>query len=149
MPTLSPDAGQSRFDQLVTLLQPFSGEQPLLSRTSPQHKAAWWLATTDGLELDFSTVSTDKIVQRYVLALLWYALGGEAWGDSKQYLSSLLTCLWGGITCNDAGLVTEIDLANNYLVGWLPTEIGFFSNLEVLLLGKNVCVSCSLIYSYR
>ncbi len=139
MPTLSPVLGKARFDQLIGILQPISGLFPFTETTSPQYKAAWWLATTDGLQLDFSTETSDKIVQRYVLALLWYTFGGESWDNRKNYVTDLLTCLWDDVSCDDNGLVIEIDLQDNNLVGWMPSEIGFFPNLQTLVLGMYIC----------
>jgi hypothetical protein len=137
MPTLPPAVGQSRFDQLVAILSPISGAATFNDSSSPQHKAAWWLASTDGLELDFSLEVFDKVVQRYILALLYYALDGDNWTSRKNYVTDSASCLWGGTSCDAEGLVIEIDLGSNALVGSIPSEIGFFPNMKQLSLNTN------------
>jgi len=135
--TLSPQLGKERFDQLVGILQPISGSSSFGDSSSAQYKAAWWLAAIDGIQMDFSSVRSDKIIQRYVLALLWYGLGGENWKNRKNYASDLVTCSWDGVSCDTNGIVIEIDLGDNNLVGRLPSEIGFFPNLQSLVLERN------------
>lgn len=139
--TLPPGLGQARFDELVPILQPVSGLSHFSDTSSPQYKAAWWLATTDGAQLDFATEAGEKIIQRYVLALLWYALGGEGWESKKKYVTEISTCSWDDIVCDDDGLVIEIDLRENNLIGWIPSEIGSFPYLQTLVLGTFMCVS--------
>jgi hypothetical protein len=138
MPTLPPALGESRFEQLVGILAPaVSSTTTFVDTSSPQYKAAWWLATTDGLNLDFSLEVFDRVAQRYVMALLYHALDGENWLTKSGYVSDFPTCQWLGTSCDAEGLVTAIDLGSNAMVGSIPFEIGFFPNMQELLLDAN------------
>ena len=49
--------------------------QNLLNDSTPQGKAIRWLAEEDGLEVDPS--ESEVLVQRYALAVIYYATGGK------------------------------------------------------------------------
>ena len=136
-PTLPPAIGQSRFDLLIEILAPLSPAEVFSDPSSPQYKAAWWLATSDGLVLDFETTAFDEIAQRYTMATLFYALDGENWEERNGYVTSLPTCQWGRTFCNEEGLVTKLDLAGNSLAGSIPQETGFFPNMQDVRLEDN------------
>lgn len=77
------------------------------------------------------------------LKALYAATGGDMWKNNsgwvvnREYpprLDSLAK--WYGITLSD-GRVTELDLSENGLTGFLPVELGALSHLQVLDLGRN------------
>lgn len=92
----------------------------------------------DGHNVDFATEVFDKVAQRYILAVVFYALDGENWKLRHHYVTDLTTCLWRYVTCNAEGLLIQIDLGNNNLAGSIPAEIGFIPNLEELILDSNL-----------
>lgn len=139
MPTLPPAIGLARFDQLIGLLAQISDSSKFSDTTSPQYEAAWWLATTDGLQLDFSTEAFDIVAQRYILALLFFGLGGNGWESRKNFVSDIETCSWSDVTCNAEGLVIAVDLGSNDLAGSIPAELGFIPNMQELTLGTICC----------
>ena len=119
---------------------------------TPQHKALWWLANNDTLlemleepffEIENNTVlGHDRIHQRYVLVLLFFATGGSSsWTDSLNFLSEGNECDWSlAIGCsNEQGTdsVTHLELAENNLMGSLPLELGALTHLEALQMAKN------------
>ena len=53
--------------------------------------------------------SDPLLVQRFVLALLYFELDGQNW-VYKHFLKGDDECTWDGITCNQSGEVTEISL---------------------------------------
>ncbi len=62
----------------------------------------------------------DKIRQRFVLATLYFSTNGENWYNSTDYLTSKDECDWGlsdYTTCSIDGLITELKLTDNNLVG--------------------------------
>ncbi|MGK3751250.1 MAG: hypothetical protein ACI8RD_003550, partial [Bacillariaceae sp.] len=70
-----------------------SSTKDLYDSTSPQYRAAKWLADDDSERLVVPTSSTTttspfNFVQRYVLAVLYFALGGGGGGDSNNGSSS-------------------------------------------------------------
>lgn len=78
------------------------------------------------------------------LQALYAATGGENWRNNsgwvvnREYPPRLDDlAMWYGITLSD-GRVTELDLSDNGLIGFLPAELGALSHLQVLDLGHNV-----------
>ncbi len=99
----------------------------LLSDTStPQGKALEWL-----LNYDEARVCPDakKLIQRYVLAVMYFSTGGEEWfkcssnnpkcGDEypflnrTKFLSSGSECFWAGIRCSESMCVTQIEFGKS------------------------------------
>ena len=95
-----------------------------------------WLADDDPATLDFELVSTDEVLEQFVLALLYFSTKGENWGDSSGFLSASSICSWKGVSCDTSKDVIEMDLYSNNLNGLLPTELGLLTNLEGLGLCK-------------
>ena len=100
------------------------------------------------------------LAQRYALAVLYFATGGDSWKEcsrdltskcessdgsglqsSAHFLSSGPVCAWFGLTCSDEqkkGLVSWIDLSSNGLSGSIPDELSLLiDNLELLWLSSN------------
>lgn len=112
---------------------------------TPQNIALQWLIDEDPLQVcpeDFLDVQ-----QRYILAVLYYATGGDQWdncnalssatqspcvgGEGQRFLSSSDVCFWFGISCNRLR-VSGISIDENNLRGELPEEIGFLEQIEDL-----------------
>lgn len=143
------------------------------SAESPQLQALRWLAqmpddetlrvrdagTTTSTPQSPVEADTD-LAQRYALAVLYFATGGDSWKEcsrdltskcessdgsglqsSSHFLSTGSVCAWFGLTCSDEqkkGLVTWIDLSNNGLSGSIPDELSLLKdNLELFWLCSN------------
>mmetsp|Transcript_6228 Transcript_6228/g.15134 ORF Transcript_6228/g.15134 Transcript_6228/m.15134 type:complete len:436 (+) Transcript_6228:114-1421(+) len=98
-----------------------------------------------------------KILQRYVLALTYFATFGASWDIQAQFLSEEHECSWNeptplewiledavlkssneaiGVFCNESGFVQGLKLRWNDLSGTLPHELSYFKDtLEELDLG--------------
>ena len=102
-----------RVEQFRRLLQPISGEA-LEDSSSPQFQALKWIAHADPAKLSVGQDSSQVIQQRYVAAVLYFALGGETWTDQYNFLSANKTCEWlvnkDGIQCDDRDEVISIHL---------------------------------------
>jgi hypothetical protein len=97
---------------------------PTLEDSSyPQHLAAMFVADGDMYQMDLTEENAEKFVERYVLALLYYALGGADWNYQLKFLSSRDHCEWNqefttpagktlldGVICNEDGHVIELNL---------------------------------------
>lgn len=104
--------------------------------TSPQSQALNWLVYEDPAKLDPSSID---LVQRFLVANLWYNMGGLLWKSVSLWKTSASECDWFGISCNSGTLrVQRIVLEDNNLVGTIPLEIGGFSSLTNLRLGNNL-----------
>jgi Leucine-rich repeat (LRR) protein len=115
------------------------------------HLAAAFVADGDSLQLGTSPVDAKRLVERFVLALIYYHFEGPKWSYDLKFLSGLDHCDWNdyfetesgktvrqGVICNDDGDVVELDLSWNNLLGdELPMEIGHLSELETLHMHYN------------
>ena len=96
--------------------------------------------------------SDSNLVQRYILAVLYFQMNGDAWSSCGQssnscegdfFLSNSSECQWGGIQCNSSGEIEHIILDENKLSGSLPREVGFLFSLKTLKLDGNKNISGS------
>ena len=74
------------------------------------------------------------------LRALYQTTGGRTWADSTNWLTGQPLGSWFGVTTDEGGRVTALELANNRLEGRLPPELGLIETLEVLNLGGNQLV---------
>jgi hypothetical protein len=131
----------------VLLAQADLDGMALSSPGTPQYQALNWLAYEDPADLDFMLVPPDELLQRFIIALLYFSTAGETWDDSEAFLSASSVCSWtGAIVCDPTvvesyPMVVEIHLSGNNLRGQLPTELSLLSKLENLDLCKFATVS--------
>ncbi|KAL3940898.1 MAG: hypothetical protein SGBAC_004641 [Bacillariaceae sp.] len=139
---------------LVFLVQNgISTETNLHNSESPQNKAAKWIANTDSLHVTPSM--HNDFLDRYVLAVLYFALGGDAsWAHSLNFLEPEHVCKWRktfkdiqgselvyGVTdCHEIDnkqVPVGLSMAFQSLRGTLPDELRFLTGLETLILQYN------------
>jgi Leucine-rich repeat (LRR) protein len=79
-----------------------------------------------------------SLIQTNALEALYNATSGVRWiSNSNWKVGNPCTNNWYGVTCNSDGLVTELALQSNNLVGNIPTEIGNLTQLTSLNLRGN------------
>lgn len=136
---------------LINVFSPYSSIEALTSRNSPQNKAVEYISDFLGsgsfAEADFTEQSL--IVQRYVMAVVYFALGGEDWlacgserpscgafGSSAAWLVGDDLCSWHMVQCNDrqqvVSLRTKDALPRVRMQGRVPSEIQFLYGINVL-----------------
>ena len=73
------------------------------------------------------------------LEVVYRETGGENWTDNTNWLSeNQPLSQWHGVTANDEGRVTALDLSSNGLSGSVPPSLGYsVSELETLDLSDN------------
>ena len=70
--------------------------------------------------------------ERNALIALYNSTNGAAWKQNTGWLEDPGTeCSWYGVTCDQNGNVTNIDLYNNQLSGSIPAELGNLMNLQI------------------
>jgi len=136
---ISPYASERRLINSITRM---SGKNIFYNKDSPQHKSlCWWLDDLDtNKDEEESQDKNTSLMQRYLLTLLYYSTNGdESWYNKSNWLQKESSeCNWYGISCDAYdGVVSTINLASNNLVGYLPSEIGEFVELNHLILNDN------------
>ena len=81
----------------------------------------------------------ENIYQYWILAILYFALGGQDWRQDNNWLTGRSFCdePWFGVSCSEEGTVESINLVANKLVGTFPTEIALLSSLRKLHLSNS------------
>ena len=104
----------------------------LLQNTrSPQYKAWGWLSLLD----DTLNMELWKLRQRFALACFRFATTAfESYIFDQISPLDVDECNWTGIVCNASGSVMEIELSNSDLVGPVPRELYFLTELSALSL---------------
>ena len=83
------------------------------SSPSPQYQALYWISNSDTLQ---RSISDPLLIQRYVLAVLYFATGGDTnhWANQINWLQPVHECDWkseGGIRkCDSDQNVIDISL---------------------------------------
>ena len=72
--------------------------------------------------------STDLTL--YALIVFYFRLAGKTWGQNENWLERESVCDWSGISCDEGGILVELQLQNNRLTGRLPSEIGLLTSLS-------------------
>jgi len=124
------------FYDLVPLLESVLPERAatLSDPSSPQFQAAKWLAGN----ANFTAMSNQKRIQRYVLATLYFSTGGDKWFNKFGWLTDTDECDWWNSKwtekenrtfCDGDGESLEMLFLNeNNLRGQLPLELSLLSN---------------------
>jgi hypothetical protein len=85
----------------------------LNDKNSSQAKANQWLVYDDKLWVDEKeTLSREQIMQRYVLALFYFATTGSSWVENN-WLDGNECSGWTGISCNENGQVQSLVLGTS------------------------------------
>ena len=137
-----------RMESLLALIEPLAGTS-VKSVGTPQYQAIDWLVNSDPLQLDFESRNLDVVLDRYVMATVYFATGGEKnWTNKYNFMSKQNVCLWHvpgaapgekahGIECNDDNEIVSINLEDNNLDGMIPPDIALMQPLKMLSLGEN------------
>ncbi len=124
-PTAAPTAC-ARLDCLVEILlqNEVADAEALQDDSSPQFLALRWLANNDTMVLDQDSTRPVILVERYVLALLYFATSAEGGLNVLHFLSASSVCEWNneqnqdssglrGAVCNEHDLVVDLNLCKS------------------------------------
>jgi len=175
-PTFPPLPLSDENSLLIRLLEPFlrsTGSNAHRIKGTPQHLALDWLNATSWGTVNHFDLSEwmdvavgeegrsvlppeheGRLIQRYILAVLYYSTAGElneegkpviGWMDDANFVTDSHECEWSssdtpglGVTCDDDQRVSVINLHNNLLSGVLPPrELHGLTNLTELDLSYN------------
>ena len=94
-----------------------------------------WLATVTSHEGTGETCA--PLADRDVLEAFYEATGGAGWTNSDNWVTDAPLGEWHGISVDEDGRVTRVDIDDNNLHGFIPPELGSLAKLNVLLLRWN------------
>lgn len=102
----SPSHDPKRFADLSAIITEHNvtSDSNLNLRGSPQNNALTWLASYDAAQLSVSNPTW--VIQRYILAVLYYSFNGGKWQNQYNFLSSDHECHWNG-NWNDIYFLVE------------------------------------------
>lgn len=139
-PTSPPTLGPIQ-QELFDLISPLSSDRgaSMLLENTPQRQALDWLSASD--PEDLASWNTDRRLQRYALATLYYSLNGTDWDWNDRWLEHHDECKWanniGKNACDKDSVLYALDLSEFELRGRLAPEIGLLTNLALLDLSRN------------
>ena len=123
---------------MIQFASMISSTESLNSTSSPQYQAVEWLVQ-DEIE-NGSFWPRNEMIQRYVLAVLFYSTdGSSSWDHDPNFFKPLPVCEWrsSDLSCDTNGSVVSIDLHDDGLRGTIPEELGFLTTLTQLKLWDN------------
>lgn len=100
-----------RSEAFVDILTELTPLEDLEDASSPQGQAFEWIVEFDDTT-DPCTYPT--VLQRYALAVFFYATGGEGWTARTGWLSPAAECDWLGVTCSassEGATITALSLS--------------------------------------
>ena len=123
----APPTPLSDYDYLVEVLSPISSRDLLLNATTSQNKALNWILDEDAFFSDIKgdnntiqSILETTLIERYVVAVLYYSAQGDRWTRDLSFLSNASVCKWppktdeeaeiDGVGCNPNGQVTDVNL---------------------------------------
>ncbi|MCY4448420.1 MAG: leucine-rich repeat domain-containing protein, partial [Chloroflexi bacterium] len=96
-----------------------------------------WVADwLDGKVYAYS-MPKESAADKEALIAFYNATGGITWTNNSNWLTSSPIGQWHGVTTDDDGRVTHLDLSDNQLSGEIPSELGNLANLRELVLSVN------------
>lgn len=140
--TISKADGDSRYSQFQSTLEPVAGgsiDEP----GTPEADALYWISYDDPGALD-PHAPIDKVIQRFVLATLYFSTKGSDWEHSFDFMTHHDVCDWnhqgdskGGAYCDKNGFVDSLILTGLNLAGALPKDLGLLTHMTHLDLSNN------------
>eukprot|EP00934_Nitzschia_sp_Nitz4_P001426 Nitzschia sp. Nitz4//scaffold19_size178191//69539//71836//NITZ4_001972-RA/size178191-snap-gene-0.145-mRNA-1//-1//CDS//3329540664//1426//frame0 len=137
----SDAATLARKESLLKVAMAVSGTDVFEDINSAQSKAYEWLAQKDPAKTSADTTPYDTLVERYVVALVYFATSGFEWNEEHGFLAIGSVCDWHsvssgdrnrGVFCDDNDNVQQILLPDNNLAGTIPTEIAYLKYLQTV-----------------
>jgi len=130
----------------------FTSNSILADPKSMPYQTLTWMINNDMhtqtiLSTPPSALRTQKLLDRYILAFMYFSLDGRNWNNRYNFMSEFDVCKWNdgtaslsnnGVRCDDDGIVTSIALFENKLEGELPLELYHLEKLSDLQLDTNL-----------
>lgn len=96
--------------EISDIIISLSGKEEISNKYSSQRKAYTWMVHEDKYFKDNETLDRNSVVQRYVLAVFYYATNGPLWKTNNWLKGGECSDGWTGIQCNNDGRVLSLTL---------------------------------------
>ena len=135
--TQYPSSAPTSFmDRFYSIIQDVSLEEALQDERSPQSLGLSWIESDVPRTQD---MEVSQRIERYALAVLFFATDGGRWRTITEFLLSTHHCSWEGVLCDMESLhLTSLKLRSEVLSGSLPRELALLTALQVIDLGDNL-----------
>lgn len=108
-----------------------SSQERIDDEYSPQRKAYTWIVYDDKLfQNTDEPLNREEVVQRYVLAVFYYATNGPLWAENNWLDGSECTDAWTGIKCNSQNQVIALSLGTFTFLHIYNTYIRMLRNCK-------------------
>jgi len=116
-----------------------SSREAMMDPFSAQSRALDWIQETAADPQ--GNYSDARIVQRYAMAVLYFATHGDKWTENEGWLENPDECAWhmstGPRICDANGQLQKLHLNRNALRGTLPPDLALLTSLKELALPSN------------
>ena len=136
LPTSAPTSAPGSTDTAAPTSAPGATDAASPTFTPATTDASAPAATADATEAA-SGGDTPAEADRAALIAIYQSTGGPSWTANENWASPLSIAEWHGVTTDDSGRVTALDLGENNLTGTMPAEIGELTALTHLRVGGN------------
>ena len=139
---------KTRTEELIRS-ESLDGGDALSDATSAQSRALVWLQNN----INLGSYPDWRLIQRYVLAVLYFSTNGIEWTINNGWLSDREECGWYsdsyfGPLCK-SGRITNLFLNENNLTGIVPLDLAMLSNsLGKELQSLNVSIAVDIMISH-
>jgi hypothetical protein len=137
-----PYRTDTRFYSFGATIESSVGEVIFEEGTS-EYQALQWLAYKDPMKLPV-TSTMEEILERFILANLYFATNGPEWKPQYNFLSGKNVCQWNdggvndvGVYCDEKNKVVSVELSNAGLRGTLPRNIGLLTHVRTFRMSNN------------
>ena len=112
---------EAKFMTLREILSNHISDRDTLQREgTPQHDAIYWLSHRDRMNIGVPTnkAELEHLVQRFALATLYFATGGNQWTFSDHFMTGLHECEW-----NTINIKSNTHFGASQCVGGMVTSV--------------------------
>jgi hypothetical protein len=104
----------------------------------PIEEAQHFVVHADPMQL---SASDPKLIQRYVMAVIYFTMRSENWSIDKPWMESMSDvedeCDFEGVACDGAGNIVGLALDSMNLSGVLPSELSALVSIKAIDMSKN------------
>jgi len=133
-----------RKSEIASKVMQLSGDGALDDPEHPTYLAFDWIVDDDQL---YVCPDDSNLLQRFALVVLYFSTRGDDWikcrrdglaaCTAENFLSEFHECEWGGVTCDSLYRITNLNLDESDLKGFIPDELAVLDYLEEMDFDSN------------